>query len=188
MVASELTAMINGSGLMPSANELTALGRCDLANQITRRGGYASWATRLGAVRKHSDSDTGWSGEIELAKKLQEAKFCVERMIAMKSPYDLRVEGMVRIDVKSAKYAEYGVCRGWFYRIGKDAQADILALYQLDTGICYFLPWYLCPITNVTISRDGGKYVKFRDRYDLVRHMVESRREERSQLRAVIDL
>lgn len=180
MVATDLAAVVAGSRIMPSNSELAALGRCDLANQIARRGGFPAWAARLGCERKQSDSDTGWNGEIALAAILEGRGFSVERMKAIKAPYDLRVNGVVRIDVKSANYAEYGACRGWFYRIGKEAQADVLALYQLDTTSVYFLPWCGCPKSNITIARDGGKYKAFRDCFYVISELAELRSKEAS--------
>lgn len=178
MIAAELSAVIALQGKMPTCSELRQLGRNDLACQVSRRGGFLDWAKRLGAERSISDSDTGWAGEIELAKRLTTRGFNVERMTAVKSPYDLRINGAIRIDVKAANYAEYGVCRGWFYRVGKEAQADIIALLQLETGTSYFIPWTICPKSNVTISRSGGKWAQFRDRYDIIKELVTQRMSE----------
>ena len=178
-IAAELSAVIAVDGMMPSNNRLKQLGRSDLANQVSRRGGFLDWAKRLGAQRGQSDSDTGWDGEIALAGKLTIRGYTVERMQAVKAPYDLKVNGALRIDVKSANYAEYGACKGWFYRVGKEAQADVLALYQLDTGVVYFLPWNICPVSNVTISRSGGKWSDFKDRYDLIGQLSKQRESER---------
>lgn len=180
MVATELAAIVAGMGVMPSNNELRELGKNDLACQISRRGGFPSWAVRLGVPRKESESDTGWGGEIALASILESQGFSVERMKAIKAPYDLRVDGVVRIDVKAANYAEYGASRGWFYRVGKEAQADVLALYQLDTKSVYFLPWNVCPKSNVTIARDGGKYKAFRDCFYVISELAELREKEKS--------
>lgn len=178
MIAAELTTIIAGTGKMPSVSELREIGRNDLAIQVSRKGGFLSWATRLGATRAVSDSDTGWTGEIDLLEKLNERGFIAARMDAVKSPYDIKVNGVLRIDVKSANYTEYGVCRGWFYRIGKEPQADVIALYQIDTGVCYFLPHTGCPTSNVTISRSGGKYAAFKDRYDILEKIIQSRTAE----------
>ena len=92
------------------------------------------------------------------------------------------VNGTVRVDVKSAKYAEYGPCKGWFYRIGKVPQADVIALLQTDTGTVYWLPWYKCPTSNVTISRDGGKYAAFKDNWSVLRTVSDLRQKERELL------
>ena len=178
MVSEQLLMVAAGTAVMPSNSELRSLGRNDLAIQIARRGGFLQWAKRLGLTRKASDSDTGWGGEKDLAEKLTKAGFIVTRMDKVKSPYDLSIENSVRVDVKSARYAEYGACRGWFYRIAKNPQADVIALYQIDTGDCYYLPWQLCPTTNVTISRDGGKYKSFKNREDLLRCIIINRAKE----------
>ncbi len=178
MIATELAAVISTLNKMPSAADLRQLGRNDLAVQVGRKGGYLAWAERLGATRAKSDSDTGWTGEIDLAKNLVKRGFTVERMTAVTSPYDLDVNHALRLDVKTASYAEYGACRGWFYRVGKAIQADVLALYQIDTGVCYFLPWTIGPQSNITISRSGGKYAEFRDRYDILKRLCDARRNE----------
>ncbi len=149
MVASELGKIIEATGRMPSSPILHEMKRSDLSSQISKRGGFEEWAKRMGVSRAHSDSDTGWDGEIAFMKRLSENGFSPERTKSIKSPYDICVNGIVRIDVKAANYAEYGVCKGWFYRIGKDAQADILALYQLDTESVYMLPWNICPKSNI---------------------------------------
>ena len=177
MVVSELVSIIDGRSVMPTSTMLKEIGRHDLDHQISKRGGYAFWAKRVGVERKHSDSDTGWDGEIKLAEILTVKGFSVERSTAVKWPYDLCVDG-VRIDVKTAKYAEYGACRGWFYRVGKYSQSDVLAFFQMDTTDCYFLPWQICPTSNVTISRDGGKYAQFKNRFDILKTIIEHRKQE----------
>jgi hypothetical protein len=177
-LASELLKIANGSGIMPTNSMLRQIKRTDIASQLTKRGGFIEWANRLGLTRELSDSDIGWDGEKELAKKLSDSGFDVTRMDRVKSPYDLCIENAIRIDVKSAKYAEYGVCKGWFYRIAKNPQADVVALYQIDTGDCYYLPWQHCPTSNVTISRDGGKYKTYKNREDILNLLVQGRKEE----------
>lgn len=175
MVVVELAKIIECLGRMPSNQELLQQGLSDLANQISKRGGFLAWAKRMGVTRSLSDSDTGWSGEIALAKVLERRGFNVLRMDAVKSPYDLRLNNVLRVDVKSANYAQYGASAGWFYRVGKEPQADIMALYQLDTGVCYFIPWGICPTSNVTISKGVGKYNEFRDRFDILEKLITTR-------------
>jgi hypothetical protein len=175
MISVALSEIIASIGRMPTNSELREMNRTDLASQISRRGGFSGWAARLGATLSQGDSQTGWDGEIALANKLEARGFEVERLAPVKSPYDLRLNKCLRLDVKSANFAEYGACRGWFYRIGKEAQADVLALFQLDTEACYFIPWSICPATNVTISRGGGKWEYFKDRYDILESIIKHR-------------
>lgn len=167
LVESELRELTKSINRMPTNSELSEWGRSDLSNQIVKKGGFFYWAERLGVDRVKSDSDTGWAGEDALESILKDKGFGVEQT-ALRAPYDLKVNEVVRVDVKTAKFAEYGACRGWFYRVGKEAQADVIALYQLDTGDVYFLPWHHCPKSNVTISRSGGKYRNYKNRYDII--------------------
>lgn len=164
-------------GRMPSHTYLKEVGRGDLSNQICKRGGFLAWADRLGFKREHSDSDTGWDGEKAVENWLRK-HFKVERQGPVKWPFDLLVDGVLRIDVKAARFATYGHCSGWFYRIGKAPQADLLALHQLDEGSTFFIPWTIAPHTNITISRGGGRWARFENNIEIVRSMASRRSEE----------
>lgn len=176
----------NGLGHFPSSSDLREFGRHDICCQISRRGGYRAWSQRTGFNRRWSDSDTGWDGEDRATKALCLSGFKVTRH-HKNAPFDLTLDDCLRIDVKSAYYAEYGIgknsaCRGWFYRMAKNPTADIIMLYQLDTGDAYYLPWFICPITNVTIARDGGKYAEYKNNVGIVRQMRDRRAAELLEL------
>jgi hypothetical protein len=181
LVESELRALCGQLGYFPSNSELRQLKRGDLSNQICKKGGFVHWSKRVGCERKHSDSDTGWEGEDAVAKLLTEKGFHVEPRKTIRCPYDLLVGGVIRVDVKTAKYAEYGgknYSTGWFYRIGKDVQSDIVILYQSDTSICYIIPWKYCNSSNITITKTGDTYAKFRENFKLLENLVRSRSTE----------
>jgi hypothetical protein len=153
---------------------------------VTKHGGLFEWSRRLGLPRKDdSDSDFGWLGEEAVAADLRREGHLVERSQKIKAPYDLLVDGCVRIDVKTANHAAYagstGVCAGWFYRIAKIPSCDLVALHQADAGGIYFIPWEVCPRTNITITKDG-KYSAYLNRFDIVRAYVESAKALRSNL------
>lgn len=158
------------------------MGRLDLANQISKRGGFVAWSMKLGIPRVASDSDTGWEGEEAAASRLTELGFHVQLRCALKSPFDLLVDDLLRVDVKAARFKRHGYCQGWFYRIGKIPQSDVILLWQLDTGVFFAVPWFFCPHTNVTVSRTGGKYAAFRNNVSLLREMIDARRQERDRL------
>lgn len=179
----EIRRVSAATGHLPSNQELQKLGMSGLANQISKYGGFLYWADRLGLNRKHSDSDTGWQGEIAFTAMCGRNGIKAERQAAVKSPFDIMLDGVLRVDVKSARYAEYGNCRGWFYRIGKMPQADIIVLYQLDTGNFYGLHWFICPTSNVTISRDGGKYAPHLNNWTLIQNMIRDRKAELQKIR-----
>ena len=187
MIAERIMENHRNTGKMPTNTFLRETSQNDLACQIVRHGGFAAWAERLGLKREHSDSDTGWTGEIEVQKALEAAGFKVERPTAVRWPFDLLVDEVVRVDVKSTRFTKYGPCAGWFYRVGKAPQADLLAFHQLDTGTTYWIPWNIAPHSNVTISKDGGKWANYRNATGILSKMVETRKLEAAEMRALVN-
>jgi hypothetical protein len=187
LIASELMEVIKSIGKFPSNSILIGLGRCDLANQISKKGGFVSWAKRLGMDREESDSDFGWNGE-EIFKKMCDSRGieCLLTRSTVKSPYDAILMGTLRVDVKSANFTQYGASMGWFYRIGKHLQSDVVALLQVDFQKVVFLPWWICPNSNVTISRDSGKYKNFYENWDLIIKMINVRKKEIEEINKFI--
>lgn len=180
-IEAEIRDVSHSIGHFPSNGELLSLGRGNLANAISKNGGFPGWSDRTGIGRRHSDSDTGWDGERLFQSLAISRGFACERMQAVKHPFDLLLENCLRVDTKAARFHVYGHCAGWFYRIGKVAQADIVVLVQLDTQEFYGLPWWECTTSNITISRDGGKYAAYRNNWTLIEDMIETRQSERSR-------
>jgi hypothetical protein len=145
----------------------------------TRSGGLLAWSKKLGISRlANSDSDKGWAGERIVATRLMQRGYRVDKPQAVKHPYDLLVDGILRVDVKTANLATYrtpggGRCTGWFYRIGKVPTTDLVALLQKDIGNIYFIPWDACPHGNITIT-ENGKYSEYRNRFGIVRSYVDA--------------
>lgn len=178
VIEAELRSVSDAMGRFPSNSDLVRAGYTTLASTVSKKGGFVHWADRLGMPRQHSDSDTGWQGEREMVEVFQKAGLAAVRTEGVKAPFDLVVENVLRVDVKSARYAVYGKtgqCRGWFYRTGKMPQADLVVLYQMDTGNFYGLPWFVCPTSNITITITGGIYAKYLNNFDLVRSMIATR-------------
>jgi hypothetical protein len=186
-VEAEATRLASTLGHFPTNSELRAIGRNDLAMQITRRGGFAEMAKRLGIDRIESASDLGWDGERAVCERLTARGFSVTGSRGVRSPYDLIVDGVVRVDVKTAARTTYrhngdGSFSGWFYRIGKYVQSDVVILFQKDTGACYVLPWWVCNATNITLCGLGGIYAEYRNAFHIIDSMVASRAQERDAL------
>ena len=174
LIEERLRSVIASTGVFPTVSYLKETGQHDLSNQISKKGGFIEWSKRLGVNRAHYDCDTGWDGEDSVAVLLESKGFKVGRRESVKWPFDLLVNDVLRVDVKTAKFATYGHCSGWFYRTGKAPQADVVVLHQSDTGRVYFLPWYITPFSNITIT-NGGEYSKFADNYNLVSKMISIR-------------
>lgn len=179
MIAARIISHAGGSGRFPTNTELQKTGQNDLACQITKKGGYAYWANRLGMKRGVYDCDIGWKGEQKTQALFEERGFSVIRSERVQWPFDLLVNDCLRVDVKTAKHADYGVSSGWYFRIGKSPQADLIALYRSDKNDVYLIPWYHVPKTNITITPTGTKYSGFLNAYEIVERMVQVRQFER---------
>lgn len=189
-IEGELRQVAASIGSFPSCQDLRYVGKNDLACQVSRNGGFLAWSERLGIPRRHSDSDTGWDGEIAVMEAMRARGLKVERQTAVKAPYDLLVNGSLRVDVKAARFATYKngksgeACAGWFFRIGKQPQADIILFYKLDTGGIYPVPWWDCPTSNVTITPTGHRYAKYENNWSIIDRMLEMRTAERADIDA----
>jgi hypothetical protein len=179
-IEAELRRVTGAIGSFPTANELRGIGMNDLCCAATKTGGLVAWAARLGLSRKFSDSDFGWMGEETFCELARKEGIPASRTGRVKSAYDVLLDDTLRVDVKTANIATYGASNGWFYRIGKDPQADVVALLQIDTRTFYGLPWWACPITNVTISPNSAKYAPYRDNWPAIRRMIALRKLERA--------
>jgi len=182
---SELLTIASSIGKMPSNSYLSQSGKGWLSNWVARHGGFVEVASRLNLKRDHSDSDTGWHGEKEVQSILEKNGFYVDRSQQVKSPFDLLVNKLVKVDVKTSSMTTChnsqsgGSVTGWFYRIGKIPQADIIALFCMDTNDVFFIPWDCLPHTNVTLSKGGGKYKKYLNRFDAMRQLCKLREKEK---------
>lgn len=178
-IDSEAKRIADAIGHFPTVAILKEMKRDDLSNQISRHGGFMATARRLGIDRPESCSDIGLRGEKRVASRLEDMGFEITAPEGVKSPFDMIVNGVVRIDVKSASFAEYGPCRGWFYRIGKYVQSDIVVLHQLDTQDDYVFYWDEVTCSQMTISRSGGKYAHCKNAWGKLEKLSRSMRDLR---------
>jgi len=99
---------------------------------IARRGGFRQWATRLDLAVKASETSFGQHWEEYVAGCLRALGFDVAAQTT-KAPFDLLVDGLVRVNVKSARWHEYGPCRGHFFGIGDTwKMCDVFALVRVQ--------------------------------------------------------
>lgn len=118
---------------MPSRRELVEMGKEPLASTVTRLdGGFRGTAKRLGLSLKASCTAFGQDWESYTEAVLRNLGYEVERQTT-KAPFDLLVSGKVRVNVKSARYHEYGPCKGFFFGIGTTwKRCDVFALVKVD--------------------------------------------------------
>ena len=104
MVQAKILDCVSALGLkrMPSRADFhNFYGSDALTNRIRRSGGYYDWADRLGLPMKESETHTGKDGEAIAKELLEQHGFTVKRM-STRYPYDLYVNGCVKVDVKTA--------------------------------------------------------------------------------------
>lgn len=162
-----------GMNRMPTCQEVTCYYDNATACAITRHIGWYNLAEFLNLPIKECETTTGKKHEFILADELSQKGFSVEKM-PQNFPYDLLVNGSVKIDVKVSH-----ICHGksgYFYsfRVGKQfPTCDIYALRLVDNDgqICKTL---IIPSKDVALNKQisvgakNSKYNKYNERWDII--------------------
>lgn len=113
---------------MPSDSECKfATGNGALSNKISKTGGFYFWANKLELDVKNCETKLGINHEESMLKEIQK-KYNAE-LTTVKFPYDILVEGMVKIDVKYSNLYSYS--HGEYYSFNLEQslpKSDILIL------------------------------------------------------------
>lgn len=142
------------NGVMPTTSEMTIRGRGDLANQVARRGGFLHWASLCGLKVKNSCTSRGQKWEGHVCDGLNASGYQAVRQ-STKHPFDILVNDRVRINVKSAKYSEYGACRGYFFGVGHTwGSCDLFAFVRVADPMppTLWVPWHEARQQTVTLT------------------------------------
>jgi hypothetical protein len=159
---------------MPTADELKSLGRNDLHIKISRTRKYSGWAEYLGLSRKESCTLNGQNMEETMAEKLRQFGHEVERMTT-KHPYDLLVNGTVKIDVKTGCAYDLRGSRVHTFGINKKSPTcDIYictALNESGTEIerTFVIPSHHLKVVSLSIGKDSV-YNRFIDKWEYIDH------------------
>jgi hypothetical protein len=188
-IEAELRGVAQELGRMPSANELRARGKNDLACAIPRAGGYKAWAERLGLAQKGAATHRGLRIQGLVAAVLRERGFLVDEMTT-RAPYDLLVNGKARVDVKSARFSNFplqvvredGTTRTWnragfVFGLNKaEPTCDLYILCGLDDKDTilwsYYIPADKARVQMITITPEG-KYTLFKEDLAQLRKLCE---------------
>ena len=162
---------------MPSRQELHDFYGSDaLTNKIRRSGGYYDWATRLGLPMKESETQTGKTGETRAKELLEQHGFYVQRM-STRYPYDLYVNGCVKVDVKTAHPTKTsGTAKCYSFGLSKKCPTcDVYFLLALTPNgeKVYIVPSSINQ-TQICMGEGASIYDKYRDRYDIVQRTADA--------------
>lgn len=160
---------------MPSAREAKEMyGGHGLSVAIGKHGGYKYWADRLGLEQKHSETKLGLIGERHIAEVLFKRGHIVE-MTPAKHPYDILVDGCVKIDVKTANESLIKGCPVHAYRLAKrEHTCDFYIFYEADTEKIYVVPAHkCCGQVQVEMGSESKVYGSYLNAFDLINQASE---------------
>jgi hypothetical protein len=162
---------------MPSASELQKLGRNDLHCAISKSVlKYSGWAKKLNLELKSSDTKTGNEYEEIVSEWIEEYGYEVKRMTT-KHPFDLLVEGSVKIDVKVGRaHNHFGSRAHTFVPSKKYATCDLYICVALDEEYkvekVFIIPSKFAQLVTLNICGES-KYNSFIDRWDYIKRFVQ---------------
>lgn len=166
-----------GIDRMPTAPELQAIGKNSLHVRISRTLKYSGWAQRLGLQMK-SDGETrkGDRYEAYIKNLLKEKGYDVQDM-STRHPYDLMVDGSVKIDVKSCSAHHHFPSRAHTFPLSKKhATCDLYICVALteegEVENIFIIPSHLVEAVTLNMGRNS-KYNKFIDRWDYIKTYAE---------------
>lgn len=158
---------------MPTRQEAKDMYENDgLANAISKNGGFEYWANRLGLPQGHSETKVGKQAEASMLDVLLRLGFDAERT-STKHPYDILVDGCVKVDVKAANTSLIRGCEIHAYRLAKTKHTcDFYLFHEIDTGITYVVPAHICNgQVQVEMGKDSKKYRPYKEAWKLIEKM-----------------
>lgn len=171
-----------GECRMPTAYEIREChGDCRLIGAITRTGGFMTWANKMDLPMKNSGVMFGISYELYTKELLEERGLdCIHT--STKFPYDLLINGKVKIDVKVSHLVDIGNGSGYTFRIAKNMpKCDIYVVHCLDEFEAgkvvktYVIPAHsLRNMGQLTIGKDSSKYDAYLNRWELIERFNDS--------------
>lgn len=158
---------------MPTKSEMISFyGNTVLSNAVTKHGGHRYFADLLGLKLKDSCSLTGDINENYIKELLEKQGYVVTKM-PPRHPYDLLVNGVVRIDVKSAnpiKSKVKGMNQFVFSINNQFPKCDLFVfvkIYHVRHKDIYIIPSNQIRQSQLGIG-ETSKYDCYKNRFDYI--------------------
>jgi len=164
-------ASISTMPTLSITNEI--LGNSSLSNAISKHGGFAFWAKKLGLEQLKCETRLGKEHESYCLNFIQyNFDFAVEQM-TYNFPYDLLVESNIKIDVKVSRMYNKGFKYYTFNLEKKSPTCDIFVAYCIDDDKkivkTYVIPSsVLSGKTQLSVGVIKSKYDKYLDNWELL--------------------
>ena len=155
---------------MPSSVEIRKVtNSTSLCNAINKRGGFNHWANIMTLGQSECETRVGLSGELKVKDKLEELGYKVEKM-SIKHPYDLLVNGNIKIDVKTArKYNSGKEWSSYSFNLEKyNPTCDIYVFICVEDEKYLIIPSKFLKQTQLCITDKKSKYDIYKDRWDYI--------------------
>lgn len=156
---------------MPTLQETKDMYENDgLANAISKNGGFEYWANKLNLPQGYSETKIGKQAEAAMVGILKRLGFAPERTTT-KHPYDILVNGCIKIDVKAANTSLIRGSEVHAYRLSKAKHTcDFYLFHEIDTGITYVVPAHICNgQVQVEMGVDSKKYKPYKEAWELIK-------------------
>lgn len=159
---------------MPTFNEIVELdNNYSFANKVCKSIGFRDWAKLLELDIKDSCSKLGNDHEEKAIDIIRKIGFEVEKM-TVRHPYDLLINGCVKIDIKDASPRSYlhKTLVHTFATNKQNATCDLYILFALneldEIEKSYIVPSVLAKVKTIEVNSRGKKYHEFLDRWDYI--------------------
>lgn len=155
---------------MPTKTEVESItGDSALSNKIAKTGGFNHWAKKLNLKLKDSESKIGWSGEQLVVDMIKLKGYNVERM-TVRHPYDLLINGAVKVDVKTSNRYYYTE-KNYYHTFNlekRNASCDLYVCLCMNNKVLekvLVIPGTFLKITQLSVG-EISTYNKYIDRWD----------------------
>jgi len=175
-IEEEIQKVMNALNIkrMPSNSEMRMVtGSYALSNKLIKTGGIYHWADKLGLKIKVGETQIGTKYQDYIANKLNDMGFEIE-MMSTKHPYDLLVNGNVKIDVKVARPYEHKEI-GRFHTFNLEKKyptCDIYISVALNDNDeiqrIFVIPSKYLKITQLSVGK-RSKYNKYINKWDYIK-------------------
>ena len=165
---------------MPSRAEVEAYyGNTGLVNAIAKHGGFYHWAKKLELKVKECETQLGYECEMLVKGLLEEQGYVCEKTSA-RHPYDLLVNGCVKIDVKVARISRNHNTDYYSFSLAKPMQTcDVYVAVCLDDNDevkkLYVIPAHIMTgKTQLALGIKRSKYDEYIEKWDIIDNLIKS--------------
>jgi len=156
---------------MPTAGELMSIGRNDLHCAIGKKLTYREWSNRLGVAMKNSETTRGQRYE-RLAENMLIKKGHEVESMTTKHPFDLLVNGNVKVDVKMGVAHNHFGSRAHTFKLSSEySTCDIYICLAINEKAklekVFIIPSKFAQIQTMNAGTNS-KYNNFISRWDFI--------------------